>query len=111
MQAIDRSDICVIVINAHEGIREQDKKIAGYAEEAGRGIIIVVNKWDLVDKDDHTMNNWEKEIRAHFQFISYAPIVFLSAITKKRIHTLFPILEKVHENSPQPNHQSLETRQ
>ncbi len=98
MQAIDRSDICVIVINAHEGIREQDKKIAGYAEEAGRGIIIVVNKWDLVDKDDHTMNNWEKEIRAHFQFISYAPIVFLSAITKKRIHTLFPILEQVHAN-------------
>lgn len=90
LSAIDRADICLILIDAETGIREQDKKIAGYAVDAGKGIVIVVNKWDTVDKDSKTMNRWEKEIRSHFQFITYAPMIFLSALTKQRVNTLFP---------------------
>lgn len=98
LKAIDRSDIVLVVLNGEEGILEQDKKIAGYAHEAGRGIIIVVNKWDVVEKDDKTMKNFEEKIRAHFQFLDYAPIVFVSAKTKKRLTTLPPIIKMVSEN-------------
>ncbi len=98
LSAIDRSDICLILIDAETGIREQDKKIAGYAVDAGKSVAIIVNKWDVVDKDSRTMNTWEKEIRAHFQFITYAPIIFLSALTKQRIKTIFPEIQKVFEN-------------
>ncbi len=98
LSAIDRSDICVVVIDGEAGIREQDKKVAGYAHQAGRGVIIVVNKWDAVQKDDKTMKIFEKEIRSHFAFLSYAPIVFLSALSKKRTHKLFPMLKAVAEN-------------
>jgi len=98
LQAIDRSDICLVLIDAETGIREQDKKIAGYAIDAGKSIMIVVNKWDTVNKDTNTMNKWEKEIRAHFQFITYAPIVFISAKTKQRIRTLFPEINRVYFN-------------
>ena len=76
---IDRSDIVLMVINAEEGIREYDKRIAGFAHEAGKGIIIVVNKWDTIKKDNHTVANWEADIRDQFQFLSYAPIIFVSA--------------------------------
>jgi GTPase len=95
MKAIDRSDVCLIVIDAHDGIKEQDKHIAGYAKEAGRGVIIVVNKWDLMEED---MKKFKQEVESHFIFISYAPIVFLSALTKKRIHTLMPEIIKVATN-------------
>jgi GTP-binding protein len=98
LQAIDRSDICLVLIDAETGIREQDKKIAGYAIDAGKSIMIVVNKWDTIDKDTNTMNKWEKEIRAHFQFITYAPIIFLSAKTKQRIKTLFPEINRIYHN-------------
>ena len=98
LSAIDRSDICLILIDAETGIREQDKKIAGYATEAGKGIIIVVNKWDTVEKDTNTMIRWEREIYSHFQFISYAPIVFLSAKTKQRVKTMFPVISEVFKN-------------
>ena len=96
MRAIDRSDICLIVINADDGIKEHDKHIAGYAIEKGKGIIFVVNKWDLVK--DTTIHDFQKLMRAEFQFATYAPIVFLSALTKKRIHTLMPEVIKVSEN-------------
>jgi GTP-binding protein len=96
LKAIDRSDLCLVVIDAYEGITKQDKHIAGYAKEAGRGIIIVVNKWDLVK--DKTIKDFEAEVRAEFPFISYAPIVFLSALTTKRIHTLMPEVIKVADN-------------
>lgn len=99
LKAIDRSDVCLLVINAEEGIIEHDKHIAGYALEAGKAIIIVVNKWDTVDDKDSAMKNFTKELRSEFQFISYAPIVFLSALTKKRIHTLMPEVIKVAQNS------------
>lgn len=98
MQAIDRSDICLILIDGDQGIREQDKKIAGYAKDANKGVILVVNKWDLVDKHDKVTKEWEQNLRSHFQFISYAPIVYLSALTKKRIHTLFEAIDRVNEN-------------
>lgn len=96
MKAIDRSDICLVVINAEEGIKEHDKHIAGYAIERGKGLIFVVNKWDTVT--DTTIQEFEKLMRAEFQFATYAPIVFLSALTKKRIHTLMPEILKVKEN-------------
>ena len=96
MRAIDRSDICLVIINAEEGITEHDKHIAGYAIEKGKGLIFVVNKWDTVK--DTTINDYKKLMRAEFQFAPYAPIVFLSALTKKRIHTLMPEVIKVSEN-------------
>lgn len=96
LKAIDRSDICLVVINAEEGIKEHDKHIAGYAIERGKGLIFVVNKWDTVK--DKTIPEFEKEMRAEFQFATYAPIVYLSALTKKRLHTLMPEIIKVGEN-------------
>lgn len=96
LKSIDNSDICLVVINAEEGITEHDKHIAGYAIEKGKGLIFVVNKWDTVK--DTTIQEFEKLMRAEFQFATYAPIVFLSALTKKRIHTLMPEVIKVAEN-------------
>ena len=98
MRAIDRADICLLVINREEGIIEHDKHIAGYALAAGKGIVIVVNKWDTVEEKDQDIKNFTKELREEFKFISYAPIVFLSALTKKRIHTLMPEVNRVKEN-------------
>lgn len=96
LKSIDRSDICLVVINAEEGITEHDKHIAGYAIERGKGLIFVVNKWDTVK--DTTIQEFEKQMRAEFQFATYAPIVYLSALTKKRIHTLMPEIIRVKEN-------------
>jgi GTPase len=98
LRAIERSDVVLVVIDGEEGIIEQDKKIAGYAHEAGRAVIIVVNKWDAVEKDEKTMKNFEQNIREHFLFLDYAPVIFLSAKTKKRIHTLIPVINQVSEN-------------
>ena len=97
MKSIERSDVCVIVINAAEGVIEHDKHIASYALEAGKPIVLVVNKWDLVtDKD---MKTYTEELRGEFQFLSYVPIVFLSALTGNRIHLLMPEIIKVYNNS------------
>lgn len=98
LRAIERSDVVLVVINGEEGIIEQDKKIAGYAHEAGRAIVIVVNKWDVVEKDDKTYREFEQKIRDHFLFLSYAPIVFVSAKTKQRLHSLIPMINTVAEN-------------
>lgn len=99
LKAIDRSDVCVLVINAEEGIIEHDKHIAGYAIEAGKAIVIVVNKWDLIEDKDSAIKKWKKDIEADFAFMSYAKVVFLSAKTKKRIHTLMPEVLNAYENS------------
>ncbi len=99
IRAIDRSDVCLLVINAEEGIIEHDKHIAGYAKDAGKPTIIVVNKWDKVENKEEEMKKFKNDIRAQFPFLSYAPIVFLSALTKKRLHTLIPEIEKAYENS------------
>ena len=98
MKAIERSDVCVIIINAEEGIIEHDKHIAAYALEAGKPMVLVVNKWDTVE-DKNDIKSYEKKMRAEFQFLSYVPIVYLSALTKKRLHTLMPEIIKVYENS------------
>ncbi|AEP02125.1 ribosome biogenesis GTPase Der [Weizmannia coagulans] len=98
LRAIERSDVVCVVLNGEEGIREQDKRIAGYAHEAGRGVIIVVNKWDAVQKDEKTMNQFTQKIRDHFQFLDYAPVIYVSAKTKKRLDQLFPLLKTVSEN-------------
>ena len=96
MKAIDRSDICLLVINAEEGIIEHDKHIAGYVLEKGKGLIIVVNKWDT--QEEPNIKEYIKKVRNEFQFLSYVPIVFTSALTKKRIHTIMPEVLKVAEN-------------
>lgn len=98
MRAIDRSDVVLMVLNAEEGIREYDKRIAGFAHEAGKGVIIVVNKWDTLEKDNHTMHEWEEDIRSSFQYLSYAPIVFVSAKTKQRLGQLPELIERVSMN-------------
>lgn len=98
LRAIDRSDVVLFVINAEEGIREQDKKVAGYAHEAGRGIIIVVNKWDTLEKDNRTMKDFENLIRQEFQYLDYAPIIFVSAKTHQRLQSLPAMIVEVSEN-------------
>lgn len=98
MQAIERSDVCLLLIDAKTGIQEQDKHIAGYALEAGKAMVLVVNKWDAIEKDDKTMVEWTKDIRQEFQFLSYIPIVFLSALTKARLNTLFPVIMTCYQN-------------
>jgi GTP-binding protein len=96
MKAIDRSDVCLLVINAEEGIIEHDKHIAGYILEKGKGLIIVVNKWDT--QEEPNIKEYTKKVRNEFQFLSYVPIVFTSALTKKRIHTIMPEVLKVSKN-------------
>ncbi|GEL14413.1 ribosome biogenesis GTPase Der [Pediococcus cellicola] len=98
MKAIDNSNVVLVVLNAEEGIREQDKRIAGYAHEAGRGIIIVVNKWDTLKKDNHTLNEFEAGIREQFAYLSYAPIIFVSAVTKQRLSQLPELIARVDQN-------------
>ncbi|MDM7533653.1 ribosome biogenesis GTPase Der [Lactococcus lactis] len=96
MRAIDRSDIVLMVINAEEGIREYDMRIAGFAHEAGKGILIVVNKWDTLEKDNDTMKNFELEIRTKFKFLDYAPIVYVSAKTGQRLNKLPDMIKEIH---------------
>lgn len=98
MRAIDDSDVVLVVLNAEEGIRELDKHIAGYAHEAGCGVIIVVNKWDtLKEKDHRTMTDFTNLIRQEFQYLSYAPIIFVSAKTKQRLNQLPGLIEEVYQ--------------
>ncbi|MBQ9011507.1 MAG: ribosome biogenesis GTPase Der [Bacilli bacterium] len=99
LRAIDRSNVCVIVLDAVEGITIQDKHIAGYAIEAGKAVVLVVNKWDQIEDKDRQMKEFTKEIRNNFAFMPYARIVFLSALTKKRVHTLMPMIIKANENA------------
>ena len=98
MRAIDRSDIVLMVLNAEEGIREYDKRIAGFAHEAGKGIVVVVNKWDAIKKDNRTVVQWEADIRDNFQYIPYAPIVFVSAVTKQRLHKLPDVIKQISQS-------------
>ncbi|MDH6363167.1 GTP-binding protein [Enterococcus sp. PF1-24] len=98
MRAIDRSDVVLMVLNAEEGIREQDKRVAGYAHEAGRGMVIVVNKWDLVKKETNTLRDFETEIRDEFSYLDYAPIIFVSAVTKQRLNKLPALISEVSYN-------------
>lgn len=98
MKAIDNSDVALIVLNAEEGIREQDKRIAGYAHEGGKGIVIIVNKWDTLKKTSSTQREFEAGIRSQFQYLSYAPILFVSALTKQRLNKIPALIKRVHAN-------------
>lgn len=93
--AIDRSDVCVIMIDATEGFTEQDSKVAGLAHEAGKGCVIAVNKWDAVEKDGRTMQEYRKKLEVEFSFMAYAPMVFISAKTGQRLDQLFELIQKV----------------
>ena len=97
--AVDRSDVCVIMIDATEGFTEQDSKVAGYAHEQGKACVIAVNKWDAVEKDGNTMNKFQKELEVDFSFMPYAPIVFISALTGQRIDKLFEQIVSTHEQN------------
>lgn len=99
LKAIDRSDVCVLVIDAEVGIIEHDKHIASYALDAGKGIVICVNKWDTINNPDSDIRNWKEEIKNEFQFIPYAHVVFLSAKTKKRVSTLMPEVINAYNNN------------
>ena len=97
LRAIERSEISLLMIDATEGVTEQDKKIAGYVEEKGKAIILVVNKWDLIEKDDKTMLKFTEHVREELNFIQYAPVVFISALTKKRLHRVMELIDFMAE--------------
>lgn len=99
MTAIERCDVALFLIDAEAGIREQDKHVAGYASEAGKPVVIVVNKWDAIEKDDKTMNRFIEKVRVEFAYLSYAPIVFVSAKSGQRVDTILPEVDRVYENS------------
>lgn len=96
LAAVDRSDVCVIMIDASEGLTEQDTKIAGYAHEQGKACILVINKWDIVDKDGKTMNAFKVKVKEHFAYMSYAPILFISAKTGQRVEKLLEEIKEVN---------------
>ncbi len=99
LQAIERADVILFVVDGIAGIRDQDKHVAGYAHEAGKPIIIIYNKWDGVEKDEFTINSVTLEIRKQFIYLSYAPILFVSATTKQRIHQIIPNIDNVYNYS------------
>ena len=97
LSAIDRSNVALFLIDGEKGIRDQDKHVAGLAHEAGKGVIIVYNKWDTVEKDEKTMHKIEQKIRNEFVYLSYAPIVFVSAKTHQKVNQLIPLIDEVHD--------------
>jgi GTP-binding protein len=99
LSAIDRADVILFLIDGIAGIRDQDKHVAGYAHEAGKPIVIIYNKWDGVEKDESTMNRVTEEIRKQFIYLSYAPIMFISALTKQRVHQIIPMIDRLYEFS------------
>ncbi len=101
LSAIERSDVVLCVIDAEEGIREQDSRVFSYAHDEGKSIIILVNKWDTVEKDTHTMRDFEKDIRGRFKYLEYAPVLFVSAETGERLHRLPEMIKSVYESRMQ----------
>ncbi len=99
LSAVEKSDVVLVVVDGDRGIIEQDKHVAGNAHEAGKGVILVVNKWDLVEKDEKTMQKMERELREQFKYLDYAPIVFVSAKENKRVNLLLPLIKEVYENN------------
>lgn len=99
MLAIERADVCLMMIDATQGITDQDTKIAGEAHEAGKGVIIVVNKWDAIEKDNHTLEAYKKDVYEKLKYLSYAPIIFISAKTGQRVNKLFELINYVAEQN------------
>ena len=104
VSAIERADVCLILIDANEGVTEQDTKVAGLAHEAGKASIIVVNKWDAVEKDTNTMNEMTNNIRRDLSYMTYAPVVFISALTGQRVDKLFEMINAVYEPELHAHH-------
>ena len=99
MLAIERADVCLMMIDATQGVTDQDTKIAGEAHEAGKGVIIVVNKWDAIEKDNHTLEAYKKDVYEKLKYLSYAPIIFISAKTGQRVNKLFELINYVAEQN------------
>lgn len=97
--AVDRADVCIIMIDANDGVTEQDTKIAGYAHEQGKASIIAINKWDVIEKDTGTLEKYRKKVVENLEFMSYAPIVFISAKTGQRVERLFELIDYVHNQA------------
>lgn len=97
--AIDRSDVCLILIDATEGVTEQDTKIAGLAHEAGKGVVIIVNKWDLIEKENYTYEKYKKQVYQKLAYLTYAPVIFISAVTGKRVINIFETINQVSEQN------------
>jgi len=97
--AVDRADVCLILIDAVEGFTEQDSKVAGYAHEQGKASIVVVNKWDLIEKDNNTMNEYMTKLQNDFSFMSYVPFIFISAKTGQRVHKLYEMIDMVYQQN------------
>lgn len=97
--AVERADVCLLMIDAKDGVTEQDEKIAGIAHEAGKACIIVINKWDTVEKDNNTVNNYNKEIRTALAYMPYAPIVYVSALTGQRLDNIYTLINEVYEEA------------
>lgn len=104
VSAIERADVCLILIDANEGVTEQDTKVAGLAHEAGKASIIVVNKWDAVEKDTNTMNEMTNNIRRDLSYMTYAPVVFISALTGQRVDKLFEMTTLSRTRTPCSDH-------
>ncbi len=98
MTSIERADVCILVIDATEGITEQDEKIIGFAHEKRKAIMVIVNKWDLIEKDDKTMDNFKKDLQANLKFLSYAEYLFISALTGQRVHKVLELAKKCYDN-------------
>lgn len=105
LSAIEKSDVILVLIDASVGVREQDRHVAGYAHESGKGVILVVNKWDLVEKDGKTMQKMEKTLKEEFKYLDYARIVFLSAKTNQKVNNVFPLIQEAYSN----NHKRVQT--
>ena len=99
--AIEKANVCLIMIDATEGVTEQDEKIAGIAHEAGKGVIIVINKWDLIEKETNTMEKYKRQVYEKLAYLSYAPIIFISAITGQRIEKLFSMINEIDKQNSQ----------
>lgn len=98
LAAIERADVCILVIDATEGITEQDEKIIGHAHEMKKAIMVIVNKWDLIEKDDKTMDNFKKDLQQNLKFLSYAEYLFISALTGQRVHKVLEVAKKCYDN-------------
>ncbi|MDO4283280.1 MAG: ribosome biogenesis GTPase Der [Clostridia bacterium] len=97
--AIDRANVCLIVIDATEGVTEQDEKIAGLAHEAGKGVIIIINKWDLIEKETNTLEKYKKQVYEKLAYLSYAPILFISALTGQRLNKIYELINEVDKQN------------
>ncbi|NLM35559.1 MAG: ribosome biogenesis GTPase Der [Clostridiales bacterium] len=98
LAAIERADVCILMIDAEEGVSEQDEKIVGYAHEMNKAIMIIVNKWDLIEKDDKTMNKFKKDIEGKLKFVDYAPYLFISAKTGQRVHKVLEMAKECYDS-------------